>query len=175
MTSGICLLTSVFCLLSAGCGFSPIYGAHGQGDNPVARELSNVYIENIPDSDGQFLRNKLIDRLYFNGRPAHPAARLAITLQSSENAMGVQKDATISRSQLVMGATYVLRDNDGRELFKGLARSLASYSKLDAQYGTLAAQRNAFERALGEISEQIVNRLSLYYAQKAENAAAPVK
>lgn len=160
-----CLLSSVLCLLMTGCGFSPIYGAHG-GNTPTDKALSNVAIANIPDREGQILRNHLMDRMYFSGRPAHPDAELTITLRNTETDFGLQKDATTARRQLNLWAEYKLRSTDGRELLKGSAHSVVSFSKLDAQYGTMAAEENAFDRALNEVGEQIVNRLSLYYAEK---------
>ncbi len=151
-------------LLSA-CGFSPIYGHH-TGSPAVEVSLSTIFIDAIDGKDGQFLRNKLMDRLYFHGRPAEPTAFLKITLSSTEVGLGIQKDATTSRSQLDMNASYMLRDREKKTLFSGSAHSVASYSKLTAQYGTLATQRDAYERALNEISEQIAGRLSLYYAER---------
>jgi len=166
----IFLLTTL--LLLTACGFSPIYGSHDAASVPVAKALGNVAIESIADHNGQFLRNKLIDRMYEKGRPEKPQARLHVVLSTSEVAIGVQKDATTTRSQIRITAAYELSDLDGNELHKGRAYSVASYNKLAAQYGTVASQRNAYERALGEISEQIVNNLSLYYAEKATTTPA---
>lgn len=162
-------------LALAACGFSPIYGNRGADGKPVAQALGAVAIENIADRNGQMLRNKLIDRMHSAGRPQDPQARLSVTMSSSETGLGVQKDATTTRSQLSMIANYTLRDRDGRELYSGKAHSVASYSKLDAQYGTVASQRNAYDRVINEVGEQIVNAISLYYAEKApqEPKAAP--
>ena len=156
----------VFCLLFSACGFSPIYASQGSGGEPVDKALSNVAIANIADRQGQILRNHLIDRMYFSGRPVHPDATLNVTVRSTESDLGIQKDATASRRELNMWADYTLNADDGRQLLKGKAHSVVSFSKLDAQYGTVAAQQNATERALNEMGEQIVNRLSLYYAEK---------
>lgn len=161
-------LASLFFLTA--CGFSPIYGNHGGKSGPVAQALSNVAIENIADRNGQMLRNKLIDRMYSQGRPASPTARLAVSVSTTESAMGVQKDATTTRSQISMTANFTLTDMTGKQLHKGRAHAVASYGKLDAQYGTVASQRNAQERALNEIGEQIVNNISLYFAEKAPDA-----
>ncbi len=158
-------LIPVLCLLIAGCGFSPIYGDHGSNE-PVNQALNKVAIANIPERQGQMLRNHLIDRMYFSGRPISPEAELTVTLNSTESELGIQKDATATRKQLNVWANYTLLANDGKLLLNGKAHSVVSYSKLDAQYGTLAAERNAMERALKEVGEQIVNRLSLYYAEK---------
>lgn len=162
----LCLIGSCFFLTA--CGFTPIYGARGEGKASVQTSLNNIYINNISDERGQTLRNKLIDRLYFNGRPENPKARLSVNLTFSESNSGIQKDATSTRSQLRMNARFVLLSMDKKEeLLSGVASTVASYSKLDAQYGTLATQRDAHKRAIIEISEQIVNRLSLFYAEKA--------
>jgi len=155
----------VACFLLSGCGFSPIYGSHDNNE-PVSKALNNVAIANIPEPRGQFLRNHLIDRMYFKGRPAQPAATLFVSLRSTETDLGIQKDATASKRQLNMWADYVLRDTHDAQLLKGTAHSVVSYSRLDAQYGTVAAERNASERVLREVGEQIVNRLSVYYAEK---------
>ena len=162
-------LIPVFCLLLAGCGFSPVYGSHGRNE-PVSEALNSVSVANIPDRQGQVLRNHLIDRMYFKGRPEKPASALEVTLRSNEYDLGIQKDATASRRVLNLWADYVLRANDGKELIKGKAHSSVSYSKLEAQYGTLAAKENAQKRAINEVGEQIVNRLSVYFAEKPERA-----
>lgn len=166
-------LLSLF-LLPA-CGFSPIYGNHGGQSEPVAKALSNVRIENIGERNGQILRNKLIDRMYAAGRPQNPTASLNVNLAISESALGVQKDSTSTRSQMTVKASFTLKDMTGRTLHTGQARSIVGYSKLDAQYGTLASQRDAQERAINEIGEQIVNNIALYYAEKAPQQSASAK
>lgn len=162
-------LVSLLSVLSA-CGFSPIYGTHGGADKPVIEALNAVQIENIPDRNGQMLKNKLMDRMYAQGRPQSPTARLTVSLSTSETSLGVQKDATTTRSQLMIAASFDLTDTSGRLLHRGAARSTVGYSKLDAQYGTLASQKNAYERGINEVGEQIVNNLSLYFAEKASPA-----
>ncbi|HBM90519.1 MAG TPA: hypothetical protein DD400_01380 [Rhodospirillaceae bacterium] len=153
-------------LLVTSCGFSPVYGPHKEVKTSVAKAMNNVAINNIPNRHGQILRNHLIDRLYTNGRPIKPTTQLHVNLTVSERNLGIQKDATASRSQLTIWAPYSLKNKRGQTLFEGKAHSVVSYSKLDAQYGTVTAQRNAYARALREISEQIVNRLSLYFAER---------
>lgn len=146
------------------CAFSPLYGSHETEGAPVAQALSSVEISSIPNESGQKLRNLLMDRMYYQGRPAKPTARLSVSISSSETGMGISKDATATLSELSFQAGYVLTDVRGKKLVSGNAKSQVLYSKLDAQYGTLAAQRNAYDRAIHEVSEQIVTRLSLYYA-----------
>jgi LPS-assembly lipoprotein len=163
-----CLLAFVFCFLTSACGFTPIYGAHNDSGTPVAAALGNVAIANIPDRQGQELRNHLIDLMYVSGRPEHPAARLEVKLRSTKADVGVLISGVAARSEMNMWADFTLKDNDGKELLKGTAHSVVGYSKLDAQYGTLTAEQNALNRTINEVGEQIVNRLGLYYAEKQE-------
>jgi len=153
-------------LLLSACGFKPIYGER-TNTNSVIASLNNIKINNIRDENGLFLRNKLIDRLYYNGRPQKPKAQLSVHLYYTKRDTGIKKDATSTRSQLRIKSNFVLSTIKGKTLLKGTATTTASYNKLDAQYGTLATERDAYKRALIEISEQIVNRLSLFYAEKA--------
>ncbi len=160
---GLILLASLFLLAS--CGFSPIYGSRGEDGSPVSEKLSAVSIENIPNELGQKLRNRLMDRLYAHGRPSASGPRLSVVLKDTEAELGIRKDATAELSELTLQASFSLLDETGKTLLKGSASSIVLYSRLDAQYGTLAAQRNAYDRACGEIAEQIVTRLGLFYAE----------
>ena len=74
-------------LTLAACGFSPIYGAHGN-NAPVAAQLNQIAIASIAERQGQMLRNDLIDLMYVKGRPANPQYRLEVSLHSTEEEIG---------------------------------------------------------------------------------------
>ena len=151
-------------LFLAACGFQPIYGDMSH-NTATASVLNNVAIANIPDREGQELRNHLIDRMYTNGRPVNPILRLEIGLKSNETDLGLQKDATTTRAEHNLTADFVLRDMEGTALFSGTARSIVAYNKLSAQYGTVVAKESAADRSLIEVGEQIVNRIALFIAE----------
>jgi len=154
-------------LLLSACGFHPIYGTHGADDgSPVAMDLNDIAIDNIPDRNGQILRNDLIDRMYGKNRPSQPLYRLVVKVSSSVEELGILADATSTRELLNMYGDYTLTDAKGKVLVKGTAHSVASYDRLDQMYGTVAAQQDATVRTLHEVSEQIVNRISLYFSEK---------
>ena len=76
----ICVL-SACCLVLAACGFEPMYGStttNAYGQASTENQLSQIAIDNIPDAEGQYLSNQLIDRFYRNGRPANPNYRLLV-------------------------------------------------------------------------------------------------
>jgi LPS-assembly lipoprotein len=163
-----CLLIPVLCLLSA-CDFEPVYGTHTV-TGPTAEILQQVAIDNIADRNGQMLRNDLIDRMYGKGRPKKPLYHLAVKLTPSLQDLGVQANSTSTRSLLDMTATYSLTDAKGIQLLGGTAHSVTSFNKLSSQYGSLVSGESANERTINEVSEQIVSRLSLYFAEPAQGA-----
>jgi len=165
-------LLALLITLSA-CGFSPLYGPHEGLDTSVAEAMNHIAITNIKDRYGQILRNHLTDRLYVKGRPQAPSTQLTVTINAQETDLGIQKDATASRRELSLWAPYTLSSKEGNPLMNGSAHSVVSYSQLDAQYGTVTGQRNAYNRALKEVSEQIVNRLALYFAESQYRTPKP--
>ena len=156
-------------LLLSGCGFTPMYGEAAHGDS-AAQELNFVAIDNIPDRPGQELRNLLIDRFYVDGRPEKTIYRLQIALTSTEAELGIQSDGTSTRTQLSLTAKYTLLDNQDKMVLSGIARSLVSYSILNAQYGTLVARQDALSRGLSQVSQEITNRLGAALHAKVETA-----
>lgn len=161
----ICSLATIFCLL-AGCGFHTVYGSHRSGDDSsVSLALNQIAVDNIPDRQGQILRNELIDKMYGKGRPAQPLYTLTIKLKRSEEDIGVLLDSTSTRTLVNTYADYDLKDLKGNVVLHGHAHSTTSFSKLNDQYATLAADEDAMQRTVDEVSEQIVNRLSLYFSE----------
>ena len=151
------------CFLAA-CGFHSIYGARDNSP-AVEAELNDVAIGNIPDRNGQMLRNDLIDRMYAKGRPQNPKYQLDVSMRVLEEGIGLLPNATTSLTELNLYADYVLKDEAGKSLVKATAHATATYNQLQQEYGTLAAEQNAYQRSIDEVSEQIVNRLSLYFSE----------
>lgn len=163
----------IILVLLTSCGFHSIYGTEeserGLNNLSVAQQLNHITIENIPDRSGQMLRNDLIDSLYGKGRPTNPLYKLTIGVHSTEEDLGIQANSTSTRSLLNMYADYSLTGPNQKSLVKGRAHSVASFNKLSQQYGTQSARDDAIERTINEVSNQIVNRLSLYFRESEKN------
>ncbi|ACI99932.1 LPS assembly lipoprotein LptE [Rhodospirillum centenum] len=161
----------------AACGFKPVYGARsasavGSGA-PASVQLNQVFIDPLPDRSGQVLRNKLIDRFYHEGRPSDPAYRLAIQLAAQEEDLGIRQDATATRARLRLVASYELIDNrTGQPVYRTFSRAIISYNLLEAQYATLVAQQDAYDRGLTQLADEIQTRLALFFAREPEPAPA---
>src|ERR1700742_96434 len=92
-------------LLLAGCAFRPMYGR-----SSLSPQLASVYVEPVAERDGYELRNRLIDLLGSNGETAGKAYHLKITIKQTNQGVALQNDATITRYNDRLVATYELSD-----------------------------------------------------------------
>jgi len=159
-STGLLVYSSTLLLLTA-CGFAPLYGTHGNAET-VAPQLADVHVGVIPDAIGQELRNKILDLM----PPPNDAPRYQLKIALAEGGLGVAiaRDTTVTRQQL--------RDNLHAELFDTKTQktvweadtaATASYSVLNSQFSNLVAAQDAQRRNLDELSERVVNQLSLYF------------
>ena len=164
--SSVCAFALILLCVTA-CGFTPLYKTQSGGT--IVASTQNIKISNIPNRNGQFLRNLLIDTLYGTNPPATtPRYRLDITkLNIQKTSLGVRKDATATRAQLRVTANLTLIDThadaaDNIVLQRSL-RTVNSFNILDSQYATRISQQNATELSLQTLSEQTVTALALYF------------
>ncbi|MBI3441891.1 MAG: hypothetical protein HY052_08880 [Proteobacteria bacterium] len=159
------LYIACFCMLImaglSGCGFAPIYA---DKDMPaVARP--DIDISNIPDREGQYLRNLLIDRLYTSGRPtAAPYELRFTTLQKDIVNIGIQKDATATRAQMqITTQMQLVEKSTSKVLLQRTLKTADSYNLLDNQLATLVSQQNVTDSILREMGDDVITELNLYF------------
>ena len=149
----------VAAFLSA-CGFTPVYAP-----DVASARFSSVEIGNIPDSDGQYLRNALIDRIYTSGRPQQAAYSLLMSrLVTEKSGIGVGKDASSTRVQMKVHVIMTLIDNatQARVLEREL-RAFGGYNVFAGQYATIASAEAAKKWALDDLANQAMRELGLYF------------
>ncbi len=165
MARNISLILLSFLFLSA-CGFSPLYGEYGASGNQGARtRLGQIYIANIADAPGQYLRNALMDRFYSQGRPGTGAAyNLSVaTISESRSELDITKTSDSTRAQLYLTTAMVLYDGEGEELLNRSLTAVTSYNILDSQFTTRVAEDAARRQALDDIARQIETHILLYF------------
>lgn len=152
-------------LAVAGCGFEPLYGKRGQND--VITEFAYIDVAPIRDRVGQQLRNALVQRLHAAGRAPAARYRLVTELDESTSSLAVRKSALATRANLQMTARYQLFVATGGESLVDYSEAVTvSYNILDSEFATLMAERNARERAVIALSEDIRNRLGIYFSRQ---------
>ncbi len=153
-----------------GCGFRPLYGKAGGSD---VAALSAVQVDQIPDRIGQKLRNLLVERLSPKGQARRTIYTLKVKLTESRHDLAIRKDETATRANLVITANFQLVDSRRAQpgIFTGAATSINSYNVLKSDFATLSAERDARDRALRKIADEI--RLRVAAAMRDPRAFVP--
>lgn len=162
------VFTLLGCLfLLSGCGFQPVYGTASSAGQTAEQGLDQVDIALIPDAEGVYLRNALIDRFYQNGYPVQPRYRLAIDkIVQSESDYDVTIESEATRRQLTLYATVQLMDVTKTEpLFRRELRTVTSYDVIGSQFTTRVAEEDARKAALNDLARQIETQVALFLAR----------
>lgn len=155
------------------CGFSPLYGKTGVSSSPeVVDAMSTVSIRPLPDRQGQRLRQVLREGLQPTGL-TRVVYDLDVSFGQRIEELGIRPDATSSRANLVMVASFSLFEK-GERVYGDRVQSIVSYNILDDQYATVASQADAESRGIRQIGEEIKTRLAVYFRNrlKTTNVAA---
>lgn len=156
------LLLSLVILSS--CGFHPVYGVNKYTATGVEDKLAQIRIENIPNREGQHLRNALIDRFYRDGRPSNAPYTLQISnIQERLTDLDITKNADATRGQLRLETKMWLKNEYGETLLKRELRTINSYNILANEYSTRISEENTRLNALDDLARQIEQQISLYF------------
>ncbi|MEO9685715.1 MAG: LPS assembly lipoprotein LptE [Tateyamaria sp.] len=146
---GALLLT----LLLASCGFQPVHGPNGAGSTLQNR----VLVDEPDDRLGFQLVQRLEERL---GRGNDPAFRLAVDLNVAEEARAIDPEGDIRRFHLIGTAAFTLSETgSGTVIRADNIENFVGYSATGTTVATLAARRDAQERLMSILADQIVLRL----------------
>ena len=92
---------------------------------------------------------------------------LNVSVSESKRDLAIRKDATATRANLIITASFILkREQGGEVIFKGQVRSANSYNILDADFATLSAESDARRRAARDLATEITSRLGVFLAQR---------
>lgn len=164
----VLLLVFAVLILTA-CGFQPVYGTGGGvRSSAVENHLAQVEIGSIPDRDGQYLRNALIDRFYRSGRPAQTRYDLSFTpITESKIDLDITKSADSTRGQLKLGTVMTLTARDtGEATLKRTLQATTSYNIIASEFATRVTEANARDNALDDLARQAELQLNLYFRRK---------
>jgi len=137
----------------AGCGFTPAYGPQGG----AAALLGGVSPDSPQTRDDFALVRRLSERL----GPAQAARyRLAYKIQTDVLDQAITPDNATTRYSLTGLADYTLHDaGSDAVLLTGRVTSFTSWSATGSIVATQSAERDAHERLMRMLADQIVTRL----------------
>src|SRR5688572_12647479 len=141
--------TAASLLALAGCGFAPMYGKSTQ-----QALASGVRIEAPRDAMGQKFQQELEDRLNPTGIPANPKYLLKVDLATASSAIGVARDGTVSRFNVILGSRYMLvRLSDNKVVQRDEVSHVASFNNQPNQYfSTYISEKDALRRGVEELA-----------------------
>ena len=155
------LLVSGFCFLVSACGFSPVY----KQSNTVAPQFQSIDIALIPDREGQYLRNELIDVLNANGEAVNARYKLLVDpIQERQVDLDITRASAATRTQLRLNSAMRLQDMQTGEIV--LTRPLqvvTSTNILASEFANRVSESDARFNALDEMADQIQRHLALYF------------
>jgi len=152
-----------------GCGFHPLYGGRMAGEYDP--ELASIKVAPIPDRQGQMLAQSLRERLNPRGVSLPVRYTLTVDLVVTRSDLGIQRDATSLRAEINAIATYRLQTTvSGPLVFSGHTHSVSAFNILPDGYATQVAENDARERAISEVSDELITSLSAFVKARREAA-----
>ncbi|MGF1453896.1 MAG: LPS assembly lipoprotein LptE [Alphaproteobacteria bacterium] len=150
-------------LLIAACGFRPLYGETASGASGAA-ELARIQLNTRNDRADALVRGHLRDLMATGSTGAPPKYELVVRIDERAEPVAIEADTTITRFNLRLSARIQLKDlATGAVIHTDAARSITAYNVVDSQFATLAAERNAEDRAALDLAEDIKLRLALFF------------
>ncbi len=156
------LILLITCFVLTACGFQPLYGSKGSED--IISDFSDIQVAPSKDRIGQLLTNELRHLLNPQRNPLKPKYRLTTTLNDTSYSLAVKKTASATRTNLNVQSNYQLYSTiNGSVLNSGSNSIIVSYNIYSSDYATLAAEKDAQNRAVKELAQEIRLQLGAYF------------
>ena len=149
-------------LALGGCGFHPLYAPGGS----TAVGLKDIFVDVIPNRNGQLLREALERRLEGTGSDGSKQYELTVGLIFAGSAIGIQGDNSSDRTRFLGTASWTLKQPGffGKKIVSGTVRSLDGANVIDEQFFYSDLSTEAIERRMGDnLADQIVQALAVYF------------
>jgi LPS-assembly lipoprotein len=154
-------------LLTAACGFHPLYGGGDAASPGVAHELASVAISEPTNRLSQLIRNDLLSNMRPAGTAQPDRYRLDIDVNATEDKSieDSSNSRRAHRSTVRVMASFALKDmSGGKTVYQGRTFSNVSYDDVNQSFADLQARTTAVERGAREIAVDIRTRLAAHFA-----------
>ena len=137
----------------AACGFTPVYAPSGAGNG-----LRNAILVGEPDSRNEFaFVSQMEQRL---GRAQAAPYALNYTIETRSEGVGITPAQETTRYNLFGMVTYDVIDRaSGAKVSSGVVENFTGYSATSLIVGTRSVTRDANERLMVILADQVVTRL----------------
>ena len=139
-----------------GCGFTPVYGPEGGGN----RLLNRIMLDQ-PDSLYEYAFARRFEERLGRGGTAAPY-RLTVAISTEKQGLGSTTSGYTTRFRTDGRAVYALRDMVTNEtLIEGRTEAFTGFSTTGSTVATLASERDAGERLMTILADQVIDQLIL--------------
>jgi LPS-assembly lipoprotein len=160
-------LLAAFAVLSAGCGWQPLYGPTASGAD-LTDVMRSVKISTVPGRVGQRVRNELIFLTRSGGEAGESRYRLDIAIRETVmNTMATSTGATEGQVYQLYTEFKLISLKTNKVVMRGHSNARAAFDKVDSVFADLRARRDAENRAAKTIAEAIRTRLAGYLSGNA--------
>jgi LPS-assembly lipoprotein len=167
MRAAIFAVLAASVLMTAACGFRPIYARPGADFAP----LENITVV----SRGQERADYIFEQVMSDKLGAYKPSgeyRLETVIQEARLGFGIRVDDVATRYESTVTAHFrLVRVADGEILLQGSRAGVASYDVSEDPYSELAAEQKSIERAVELAAEKVRLDLTLYFANLADEPA----
>lgn len=140
-------------LLVTACGFTPVYAPGGTG----AALQNQILVDEPQDRNAYWFTQRFEERL---GRAGDAKYSLGYKIFIVEQGIAVDPQGYIERYDLLGRTDYEVRDISTEEvLASGQVESFTGYSASGTTVASLAAERDARERLMIILADQVIVRL----------------
>ena len=148
----------IILLLFNNCGYTPVYSKKNNED------LIAISVKNIKNRPGQILRNSLMNKINPENKRVISKYRLTIEISESQNNLAYRQDMSATRTDLEIDAKYILTNiKNGNILIDSSTKSISSFDVVESVYATIVAEKDAREKSLQDISDQIYTTLIIFF------------
>ena len=140
------------------CGYTPVYSKKNNED------LIAISVKNIKNRPGQILRNSLMNKINPENKRVITKYRLTIEISESQSNLAYRQDMSATRTDLEIDAKYILTNiKNGNILIDSSTKSISSFDVVESVYATIIAEKDAREKSLQDISDQIYTTLIIFF------------
>ena len=135
------------------CGFTPVYAPGGQGDG-----LNGLILADAPTNrDGFVFVGQFEERL---GVAQSPVYELQYVIQTRSEGVGITPAAETTRFNLFGGISFkVVEIGSDKTVTSGFVENFTGYSATRLTVSTQTVERDARERLMKILADQVVTRL----------------
>jgi LPS-assembly lipoprotein len=136
-----------------GCGFQPAYGPTG----PATALRGQIRAADPTDRYGFNLVKRLEDRL---DQPDNAKYALGYTISTTSEGVAITTEEVVNRYTITGKVAFTVTDTTtDTEVYSGKVDSFTSYSATGTALNTQSAARDAYDRLMTILADQIVTQL----------------